>query len=647
VVSKLHRERFEQVRKLAEALESYASHFEPTFVKIKVPPTAPNATISPSFDISPSYVASLDNEFTRVYEEYTRRINLVKSLCHEMIQLWAELGTPQAQTDTSVVKYGRDAPEQLGLHQDDLARLKAKRDRLVEEKRSRERRLKELRGAIETLWDRLGIDEQEQKQFLSRNRGCGLRTINEYEEELDRLNELKRQNLSLFVDEARIRLQELWDSLYFSEDEMMSFTPAFSEVHTDALLSAHEAEIARLEALKEQRLPTLQKIDRYRELIKERDDLQASSQDASRLMLRGNKGEKRDPGKLLREEKMRKRIAKELPKVEAELKKVLEKYENEYGRPFLVHGERYLDELYSSAAKGPPPRPKTPNALAPPAKPVKGGQAPVNRGAHSRGASTVRAKTPVSNFGASINRNPLASSMSAASGAKSPSKIPARAPLRNMPHGNNSPERQQPVRTEREESAYRKMPPPRAPPPRMKALDTSPEPIETPSNRYEYTRERTGSIIRQVQPEDPYDDRSYMARSVRQAYPPQYTQQPQYAPQYSSDTSGSRQTSGASSAGTGITVPGSENWETYSEQSEEPERDSSNYYFHPPAAAAPPARNKRYTPEGGYGSPRAAAGKKVRSGIRGVETEYLADGTNGQLVKVSGSEAGWTDEDGY
>jgi protein regulator of cytokinesis 1 len=33
-------------------------------------------------------------------------------------------------------------------------------------------------------------------------------------------------------------------------------------------------------------------------------------------MARGNKGERRDPGKLLREEKMRKRIAKELPKIE-------------------------------------------------------------------------------------------------------------------------------------------------------------------------------------------------------------------------------------------------------------------------------------------------------------------------------------------
>lgn len=316
-VSKLHRERFEQVRKLAEALESYASHLEASFIEIKLPPTTQNASVSPSFDISPSYVAKLDTEFTRVYEEYTRRVNTVKVMCQEIIQLWAELGTPQAQTDSAIVQCYRDTPEQLGLHKDDLAQLKAKKERLVEEKRSRERRLGQLRTTIEELWERLGIEQHERKQFLISNRGCGLRTINEFEDELTRLNELKRQNLHLFVEEARCKLQELWDALYFSEEEMLDFAPAFSEVCSDALLSAHESEIARLEALKEQRLPILQKIDRHRELIKERTELQQSSQDASRLMGRGNKGEKRDPGKLLREEKMRKRIAKDLPKVEA------------------------------------------------------------------------------------------------------------------------------------------------------------------------------------------------------------------------------------------------------------------------------------------------------------------------------------------
>ena len=606
-------------------------------MQVKLPPTAPNAAISPSFDISPSYVASLDREFSRVYEEYNRRLNTVQVICQEMIQLWAELGTPQAQTDTSIVKYHREAPEQLGLHNSDIAELKAKKERLIEEKRGRERRLGQLRSTIEDLWDRLSVDMQERKQFLSANRGCGLRTINEFEDELSRLNELKRQNLHIFVEEARVKLQELWDALYFSEEEMLDFTPAFSDVCTDALLSSHEAEINRLEVLKEQRLPILQKIDRHRELIKERDDLAQSSQDASRLMARGQKGERRDPGKLLREEKMRKRIAKELPKIESELKQTLERWEDEYGRPFLVLGDRYLDELYACAARAPPPRSKTPSAAPMPTKqPSK--SASVSRAGSVRQPPPSRVKTPAPNFSQSVmGRNPLSMSVSAASGSlKSPSKIPARAPLKNMPHGGNSPERKSVRPSSHDDlraSTMRKMPPPMAPPPRMKDLFVPPDPVSTPVSRYDFSNrsDRSESIVRHVPPEDPYDDRSFLSQTMR----------PTYTSQYNPPRVESRQISGTSSTGTGTTMQsGSENWETFSEQSDEPpERDVDFYKYRQQMA-----RTKRYTPEGGHSSsPRGIQGKKLR-GIRTVDGETWVE-EGGQIMRtVEGSECGWTDD---
>src|SRR5947209_2552494 len=96
------------------------------------------SSIPTTFDLSPSYIASLDDEFVRVYEEYTRRVANVKALSENIVQLWAELGTPQAQTDTAIVKHYRDSPEQLGLHEDDITRLRSKRDKLAEEKKARE-----------------------------------------------------------------------------------------------------------------------------------------------------------------------------------------------------------------------------------------------------------------------------------------------------------------------------------------------------------------------------------------------------------------------------------------------------------------------------------------------------------------------------
>jgi protein regulator of cytokinesis 1 len=149
--------------------------------------------------------------------------------------------------------------------------------------------------------------------------------------------------MHIFIEDARQTLQRLWDSLYFSEDEMLEFTPAWTDIFTDASLAAHESEIARLEQLLQERKPTLALIDAYRELQEDIVELEQSQQDASRLLSRGPG--RRDPSRLLREEQMRKRIAKRKPKIMNDLMTTLRKWENENGRPFMVNGERFLDIL--------------------------------------------------------------------------------------------------------------------------------------------------------------------------------------------------------------------------------------------------------------------------------------------------------------
>lgn len=612
-----------------------------------------------------------------MYEEYTRRVAAVKAVAENIIQLWAELGTPQAQTDSAIVKYYRDAPEQLGLHEEDIARLRGKRDKLVEEKKNRERRLRDLKCAVETLWEKLEIDERERKAFLNGNRGCGIRQINEFEDELARLNELKRQNLHLFVEDARFKLQELWDALYLSEDEMLEFTPAFSDVYSDALLEAHEREIARLEVLKEQRAPTLALVDKHRSLVHDRDELAASSQDASRLMMRGQKGERRDPGKLLREEKMRKRIAKELPKVTAELRKALETWEDEFGRPFLVHGERYLDCIELDETKAAPgPRSKTPaptptpastknNAALNRAKSVGHLNAPKSTGKTPNAGTATRPTRAQSTRTAPTNLNNL-------NNRGSPTRIPAaRAPLSSLKNGNNSPERPRPESRAEAPSRLGSSLMMRAPPPKMRELLPPPE-LETPLNQYR-SAGFSSSIVRHVEPEDVYDDRDrysseenirpmsrdYYSSSQssdhhRPHHPPPgypcgtsaYPQQQQKAP-----SAPVRQISNTSNTSTVVT--GSENWETYDDNSE-PEEDASDTYYAKVRAA-------RAGGGGGGGGGIGGGGlvpMKLRQqqqqyhpqqSLRGIPPSYAAGG--GVMVDqegnriMSGSE--WTDEDAF
>lgn len=664
-VSRARKERFAQVKKLVLALESYSSHLEPGFVKLALPPTGPNQSIPPTFDLSPSYVDKLDNEFTRVYEEYTRRISTVQSVSENIIQLWAELGTPQAQTDGAIVKYYRDAPEQLGLHEGDIARLRARLEKLDVEKKNREKRLCDLRDAVEALWEKLGVDESERKAFLNANRGCGIRQINEFDDELARLNELKRQNLHLFVEDARQKLQDLWDALYMSEDEMLEFTPAFSDVYSDALLEAHESEIARLEALKEQRAPMLALMERHRTLVSERDELAAASQDASRLMMKPQKGEKRDPGKLLREEKMRKRIAKELPKVTADLRKALEQWEDEWGRPFYVHGERYLDTIEndSSNRATPGPRSRTPANTSMPSKSnsVTRSAPPVSRSnsavgnSRSQAPSRAGAKTPTEKF------NSLPTKWSKPLGPQttintkgSPTRIPARPPLSNLKHANYSPDKPRQEMEKPDLVRRGTVPVMRAPPPKMRDLVAVPETeTEAPVDYYQSSSDRGSGIIRHIEPEDVYDDRSkqnsaeyerpishhdfrdFPGKASLRSHDsgPRYER---FAQSYS-QAPAIRQISNQSSESNGTVVTGSENWETYDDASE-PEEDIPIGHY---AKIRSGRTNYSMEPPSTFNASQQA--KRPRGIPPALQQPHVLVDSDGRRV-YSGS-SGWTDED--
>jgi Microtubule associated protein (MAP65/ASE1 family). len=83
-----------------------------------------------------------------------------------------------------------------------------------------------------------------------------------------------------------------------------------SDEHTEELLIIHEEEIKRLKEERRMKAPLLASIKKYFDICEEEKELAAAAFDQTRLLGRG-----RDPGRLLREEKMRKRVSKEKPRV--------------------------------------------------------------------------------------------------------------------------------------------------------------------------------------------------------------------------------------------------------------------------------------------------------------------------------------------
>ncbi|KAI9465802.1 microtubule associated protein-domain-containing protein [Lactarius psammicola] len=284
-----------------------------------------------------------------------------------------------------------------------VAWAEATRGTLEDLQRRREAHIQAMYDQLEGLWRRLGVPDAAMDGFVDAHRGSTEETVREYEAELERMLELKRERMSAFVENARGEIAKLWEELLIGDEERADFTPYFDDEHTEELLLIHEEEIRRLKEERRTKAHLLPSIRKYFDICGEEKELANSASDQSRLLGRGP----RDPGRLLREEKMRKRVQKEKPRLEKDLLASIPAWEAEAGRPFLVRGESMLQILLHATgtadkenrrggtkarAGSVPPRATTPGSA-----PVKGGGVvtPAVRPASSMGRSqSVPSKRP-------------------------------------------------------------------------------------------------------------------------------------------------------------------------------------------------------------------------------------------------------------
>ncbi|KAL5504914.1 ASE1 [Sanghuangporus vaninii] len=218
---------------------------------------------------------------------------------------------------------------------------------LEEIKVRRETHIQAMYDQLEALWKRMGVEDEDIDAFVDNHRGSTEGVVRAYEEELERMLELKRESMSIFVGNARVEIEALWDELMYGEEERAEFAPFTDDEHSEDLLTTHEEEISRLKEEKRRKAPLLASIRKYFEICEGEKELAAAAADQSRLLGRGPRG---DPGRLLREEKMRKRVMREKPRLEQELLLSIPAWEESEGRPFLVNGARMLEVLESLGA---------------------------------------------------------------------------------------------------------------------------------------------------------------------------------------------------------------------------------------------------------------------------------------------------------
>ncbi|KAG0242284.1 hypothetical protein BGW41_004498 [Actinomortierella wolfii] len=333
----LYAQKLDTIRGLHRQLHDFSIQLGSSFVD---PGPYPEEGAHVTFDVIQKFTYNIEE----CQKEKERRIEKIKAYIVAIKHLWGELGwTPQDSFDRNVIEKG-DEGEGYSLLEETITRLELKQIMLEDERKKREVHVQELRNEIKILWEKLRIEDDEQEQFFEGHLGLTLPIINAHKKELERLHDLKRLKLEEFVVEERNKIYDLWDRLYYSQEQREAFEPMYTDELTDELLEQHEQEVARLSAEANELQPILTTVERYQRMIEEVRQFEASTRDSSRLL-------KPEPGLLLKEEKTRRRLKREQPLLEQELQQLLLQYQEEKGKPFLVYGEEYIVTMKTHMAE--------------------------------------------------------------------------------------------------------------------------------------------------------------------------------------------------------------------------------------------------------------------------------------------------------
>lgn len=225
------------------------------------------------------------------------------------------------------------------LNDDDITKIKELESTMLDKvglmKNNKEFKIDKLKK----LWAKLNIPETVQVEFLE-GLGNGLKptVFEKIEKEFVRCEAIKLENIKPLILASREKLEELWDKVKYSEEQRKEFCPYYSPFFNEDVLELLEIQVDKLTTYYEENSFIFELVEKWFQLWERMIHLEELSKNKNRLF--DNRG-----GQLLKEEKERKAVENNLPKLYAELEKALLDYNEKHGSPFLWNGRNLLNSL--------------------------------------------------------------------------------------------------------------------------------------------------------------------------------------------------------------------------------------------------------------------------------------------------------------
>ncbi|XP_035788517.1 protein regulator of cytokinesis 1-like [Anopheles albimanus] len=262
--------------------------------------------------------------------EKLERLGEITTLRREIKAYMADLEIQPQTEHEQLLLNARNFPP-TNRHMQGLREL---RDDTANQYRELQRLIDEKHVQLARMWEHLDIDPAIVRKFQKITKYTQSNFDKLYAE-YNRCETLRRENMKTIVERTRSEIAEWWDRCLKSEDERARFTTFRTHIYNEDTLTLHEMELEDLKEYYRTNEHIFKLIAERQEMWDRMLALESKSSDPSRYNNRG--------GKLLEEEKERRRIGTKLPKVEQKLREACFEYESKNGRPFMIYG-RSLQE---------------------------------------------------------------------------------------------------------------------------------------------------------------------------------------------------------------------------------------------------------------------------------------------------------------
>lgn len=248
--------------------------------------------------------------------------------------------------DQETLQFIQSNPREFGLSNNHISYINGFTEILKKIKDTKQKKWDHYFSSCLTLWEKLGEDSQYIEEFVEINNLLTDQALMNFKMELQRLYLKRSEFIESFIVDSRGEIENLWGKLYYSQEQRQKFK-YFENSSTcldkESILNDHEMELKVLKQEYAEKIAIFDLYSQLDELIKDQNFLRESSKDSSRLL------SKNSCKILLNEEKLRKKIHKNLPIVLKQLKLEIIKYNNEQlnkeGKPITIFGEDFFEKV--------------------------------------------------------------------------------------------------------------------------------------------------------------------------------------------------------------------------------------------------------------------------------------------------------------